>query len=159
MEKYMEFSMQKSIEHEFVQFVRDMDGVLLSALSPVPEPKEVDGFFKRDENIFWKKIYIARKADLKSIGMIYINSCGHYIIEDTYKSPVIEIRKSGIEPLDNMVLWASFHYNSDTGMVYKGKDFEDLYKNIETWIKINCVVFEQNIQVKKLCSSSILHSK
>jgi predicted RNA-binding protein with RPS1 domain len=134
----IEFSMPKSEEEKFVEFIRsNSDVIMISPTSDDSKVRIINDFLEEGENVFWNKAYIALAKDVDKITMSYVKSCEHYIIEDTYEAPVIEIRKNKSNYTSNARLYVELYFYKNELKIYKGEEFEKLYKKIETWIKNN----------------------
>lgn len=141
MGRSIEFIMTREEEGKFIEFIRNNDIAIISPTSNGCSPSIIQEFHRRGQNIFWNKAYLAAASDINSIKMSYVKSCGHYIIEDTYEAPVIELRRSR-DGISSSRLYAEICYYKEGKEIYKGEYFENLYKKIETWIKINYSVVE-----------------
>jgi len=142
MGRSIEFIMQQRDEEKFIEYLNDSgDIAIVSAASKACFPEVLKNFYTRDSNIFWNKAYLARDCDLGRLKLSKVASCNHYIIEDTYEAPVIEIRRC-TNALGHARLYAEFYYFKDGVEIYKGEEFENLYKNIERWIRINYRLIE-----------------
>jgi hypothetical protein len=138
----IEFIMAECAEKQFIDYL-NLNGIkIISPTSMTSCPEVIGKFYSEGENIFWKKAYLARPEDVCGIKMFRVKSCGHFIIEDTYKAPVIELRRGIGNRKSNARLSAELYYFKEGVKTYKGSDFEGLYKKIETWIKINYSVIE-----------------
>lgn len=151
MKRSIEFKMPRQEEQKFIEFLAsNPDIVIVSPTSNTENLEIIKDFHKEGENIFWNKAYITRTEDVDKIRMSYVKSCSHYIIEDTYEAPVIEIRR-GTDSAPNAKLYAEFHYFKNEKEVFKGEVFEKLYKKIETWIRINYDSIEQIFKMHSKC--------
>lgn len=140
MNRSIEFKMSRCEEKNLIDFINsNSDIAMIAPTSENMRPKTIREFYKENENMFWNKVYIALQEDVDKIRMCYVKSCNHYIIEDTYEAPVIEIRRNKSDNNPNSRLYAELYCYKDGENVYKGEKFEKLYKKIETWIKINYV--------------------
>lgn len=150
MKRSIEFKMPRQEEQKFIEFLsNNPDIVIVSPTSTSENPEIIKDFHREGENIFWNKAYITRAEDVDRIRMTYVKSCRHYVIQDTYEAPVIEIRRDKKGP--NARLYGEFHYFKNDQEVYKGEVFEKLYKKIETWIRINYESIDTFLKLHSNC--------
>jgi hypothetical protein len=140
----IEFRMMENEEDGFLEFLKASGISVISATSKMCCPDVIDKLHRRGENIFWNKVYLAGAGDVDRIKMAYVKSCNHYIIEDTFEAPVIEFRRSRDNKLHHARVYAEFFYYVDGEKKFKGEEFQNLYKNIETWIKNNYSIIKLN---------------